>query len=384
MAKFIEGQYRRATGYLRQQLSQRNIQRLSASGEIDDEFWILLEYYSEVENVGLNYLKQKGIQNSATRRKVFKHFQAHVRQAKSYYYSAKVLPPRSSGLLYYYCFLNLAKSVLVIKEPNIAGKEEYHGLNYKVDNNSPFRQQTLNIKPDGIFPKLYDWYFGQTIKLKQVNISSLLSYCTDISYQCKIAGIHDTKILYSYYAHCVDKNKKLGWALVGIPQSSVLLKYPKSVNLFLKNYEKIELPQLDGREMFKLDAFEQSSFVFFQSIKTTQWISDNIPPALEVRDEIMKALKNVIQVNYFANDYDFLISLPYKTNRQTMMDETIAIYLIMFYLSNLVRYKPQYLEGLLSKKEAWLIDSFVRSCPITFLRSMISRIIGTDYIIEKR
>lgn len=384
MAKFKEGKYRQVTGYLRQRLGKRNIQGLSASGEIDDELWILLEYYSEIESVGLNFLKNNGLQIASQRRKVLKHFQAYVRQAKGYYYSAKILPPRSSGLLYYYCFFNLVKAALVIKYPSIAGSKEHHGLEFKFRSGDKFDNQVIRVKRSGIFPKLYDWYFGESIKEGSLNIKTLLNYCTDISYQCQIGGIHDEKILYSYCAHAVHKSKRTGWALLGIPNASSLLEYPKTFSYFIKNFEKVDMPQLSCREIFDIDANHQSSFIFFQSSSVKRWISDDIPPALEVRDELLKAFGKCLQTNLFAKDFDFIISLPYKTNNQIGMDETLSIYLIMFYLSNLVRYNPQYLESLLSKKEAWLIDSFTRSCPVTFLRGIVSRIVNTDYIIERR
>lgn len=384
MAQFAQGQFKNSTGYLRQRLGKRNIQSLTTSGEIDDELWILLEYYSEIVDVGLNYLKQNGIGNTSTRKKTFKHFQAHIRQAKSYYYSAKSLPTRSSGLLYYYCFLNLAKAALVVRNPSFAGKKIPHGLEYRVNDNSEFNRQTINIKANGVFIELYNWYFGQAINAKQLSISRLLDYCTDISYQCQIAGKHEPKILYCYYAHCVDKGQKIGWSLIGIPEASTILKYKKNFNGFLNNFEKIEIPQLCCREIFDINALQQGALTFFQSKATKPWPSENITSALEVRDETMKAFGAALQVNYFASSFDFQIALPYTPNKQIIMDEAIAIYIVMFYLSNLVRYKPQYLESLLSKKEAWLIDSFIKSCSITFLRVMVSRIIGIDYILERR
>ncbi len=125
MTKLKTGTYRSPTGWLRQRLSKRNIQSLEASGSIDDELWILLEYQSEVEDVGLKFVEQNGVKKRNAK-KVYKHFQAYIRQAKNYYYSAKQLHPRSASLLYYYCFLNLAKAALVLKQPTIAGHKISH------------------------------------------------------------------------------------------------------------------------------------------------------------------------------------------------------------------------------------------------------------------
>src|SRR5260370_29243148 len=72
--------------------------------DVEKELWSALEYYSEVEEVGLSLLQARGLPQPQ-HQEIFKYLQAFVRQAKSYYNSAKVLHYRSSSLLYYYSFL---------------------------------------------------------------------------------------------------------------------------------------------------------------------------------------------------------------------------------------------------------------------------------------
>lgn len=386
MSKLTTGTYRQTSGWLRQRLSKRNIQGLDASGDIDDELWILLEYQSEVEDVGIKFLIQNGV-NKRNAKGVFKHFQAYIRQAKNYYYSAKKLHPRSASLLYYYCFLNLAKAALVVKQPAIGGHKISHGLSCLPKDFSKLTTQTVKVLNDGgVFPKFYEWYFGQPIKAQSLNVQKLLLYCTDISYQNIVAGIGNCKLLQGYYVHLVDarQNPHIGWPLIGIASFNLCAPYPKAFKALYENFEKVDLPQFSGREYFELENFELSAFTFFQSKQTFNWLSDNILPALESRDLVMKTLGPLIQTNYYKSNFDYYVSLPYLPNMQIPIDETMAIYLIMFYLSNLVRYNPRYLEELLSKKESWLIDSFIRTCPLGYLRSMVSRITNTDYVIGKR
>jgi len=197
MRKFKEGKFRKPSGYWKFRLSNKPIQELSTSGEVDDEFWSLIEFHSEIESYGLEFLKKIGINNISTRLKIYKYFQAYVRQAKNYYYSAKSLPAKSSSLLYYYSFMNLAVAMLAIENPTKVGSKDYHGLTYK-NIYGPFDKQTIKVKENGVFPKLYNCYFGKKISTKHFNISSLLNYCTDIAYQCNIAGISEDKILYCY------------------------------------------------------------------------------------------------------------------------------------------------------------------------------------------
>ena len=68
-----------------------------------------------------------------------------------------------------------------------------------------------------------------------------------------------------------------------------------------------------------------------------------------------------------ARDVVFLLNAPLNS-KKTAMNEALAIYLAMYYLGSLVRYRPWVLEEMLNTQEAWLVERFVKSAPITFLR----------------
>src|SRR5260370_23513387 len=89
---------RRFTGWMRLPVSNRRV-LLFTGIDIERELWTTLEYYSEVEEVGLNLIQTKGLQPQSQHQEIYKYFQAFVRQAKSYYVSAKSLHYRSSSLL---------------------------------------------------------------------------------------------------------------------------------------------------------------------------------------------------------------------------------------------------------------------------------------------
>lgn len=173
---------------------------------------------------------------------MFKHFQAFVRQAKNYYYSAKQLHPRSAGLLYYYCFLNLAKAAIVIKQPQIGGRKISHGISCLPKDFSKLKTQTVKILDDGgVFPILYEWYFGTVIRPQSLNIQRLFNYCTDISYQCLLTGFGNCKLLQGYYVLLVNQDNHTGWPLIGIATFRQCEKYRKSFDVLYRNFEKVEL-----------------------------------------------------------------------------------------------------------------------------------------------
>jgi len=61
----------------------------------------------------------------------------------------------------------------------------------------------------------------------------------------------------------------------------------------------------------------------------------------------------------------------------------MAICLIMFFISEMVRYRPNYLDKIHEEKVYWLINSFLNNCPITFLQSITNRIMGQNFLIKQ-
>jgi hypothetical protein len=128
-------------------------------------------------------------------------------------------------------------------------------------------------------------------------------------------------------------------------------------------------------------------FRFFQDITTVPLLAGDIVSVPELIEKIFNALHPYFSVHYFDDNRDFDLILPYQdTTNPTPkpMNEVLSIYAVMFYLSSLVRYRPNYLESLLNHEPAWLIDNFVNGTPETFLRIMVSKITGIDYIFRRR
>lgn len=83
--KIENSEFRQITGHLRRKVSLRSVLELYSSRAIDEELWCLLEYYSEIKEVGIKLFKNYSKKEA---NKYFYFFQAFVRQAKSYYDSA--------------------------------------------------------------------------------------------------------------------------------------------------------------------------------------------------------------------------------------------------------------------------------------------------------
>lgn len=375
------------TGYLRIQ-TLPNVNVLATNASIDDELWSLLDYYAEIEKVGIGLVKKHGFTRYTQYERIYKSFRAFIRQAKNYYLAGKALNYRSSGLLYYYSFLNLAKAYILLRKPNsIRGKFIAHGLSNKIPNYGKFENQTIKIEEGGIFPMLYEYIASEKILTQPINIQTCLAYCSDVSYQYSSGGFGQARILPGKFALIVnedDKSNKKCWGMLAISSFGSTSAYSKSFSDFYKNYELIDLTFDLQDKIFGINGALRSHYSYFQSKKETPYLSESSPNQFAIMEELKTALHKVLDFSYYQDDSEFMIALPYKIRRQISMRETLAIYITMFYMSSLIRYKPDYLDHLLDKKEAWILESFVKSCPQTFLRSMASHIIGQEFIFTQR
>jgi hypothetical protein len=64
---------------------------LRTSIEVEKDLWRIVEYYSEVEEAGIDLIRTKGQVPGPQELAAFQLFRAFIRQAKSYYAGAAVL-----------------------------------------------------------------------------------------------------------------------------------------------------------------------------------------------------------------------------------------------------------------------------------------------------
>src|SRR6266566_2909479 len=233
---------RRFDGWIRLPVS-KNRPVMFTSNDIERELWNTLEYYSEVEEVGLNLIQSRGLQPQSLHQEIFKHFRAFVRQAKSYYGSAKTLHYRSSSLLYYYSFLNLVKAYLLFCDPERIMSRVGHGLGYNADApNTDFQLEVIKVH-QGIFPMFYEAQTSNVISTQGnsvLRVIDLLSYPSDIAYQYELASFGNNRILFSLATSVVDRTQNLSWTIIGIPAVTNLDNFLTLPINFFKTYEEVQ------------------------------------------------------------------------------------------------------------------------------------------------
>lgn len=343
---------------------------------IVNELFGALEYLSEVEVVGKEFLKR----NRAYPYPVTEHyklFQSFIRQAITFYKSAETLDYRSSPLIYYYSFLNLVKAYCCIKDPKKFNKRMGHGLSHKLSTKK-FTEQKVSVQ-DGVFKIFYEQLMGTPIKNKlNLKISDLISYCNDVGYEYQISGYGRRSVFFGKTALAVNQTNNQMWVVVAISGFNLFKKYPRKLSKFMSNFEEVSFPQSNAIELLGIKASEYKHYIYFES-------KNKYPvgfPKFPASNLVFDSLRDFFNDTVYSNNYNLTLALPIRNNPVTPFNETLAIYAGMYYMSSLVRYQPQYLEKILTSKESWLLQRFIKSSTQTFLRQMVNLIRNENCIFR--
>ena len=86
-------------------------------------------------------------------------------------------------------------------------------------------------------------------------------------------------------------------------------------------------------------------------------------------------------------DVDKYIFSPFNVaqlnvKRLTLSSATI-IYYLMFFFGSITRYHPYLFEKVLSEKEIWLVNEFLKTKPLQFILLLTSKVIGKPLYTSK-
>ena len=351
---------------------------LRSSDTIRSELLGSLKLFAEVKDLGKELLKVNGHQATTA---AFLGFQAYIRQGCTFYEAAEVLHHRASPLNYYYAFLNFAKALILLRTPSFQDHNLQHGLTAdSISSNT--RKQSIIVKHNGVFPLFYRQVMGKHVAPQtKLTLASLFAYCQDIGFE-----YHALKYGISRPMPCkfiVGMSGATNTAAPVIAIAGGPTKLTQALRSLLeKTFEQVEMPASTVRNVFNCLAHEQSAMAFYQGKKDYPVINNTTDLQLIVNDVVL-ALKGAISYTPFDDEFLFVLNPPITPKRHEM-NETIAIYCSMFALGSLVRYKPHLMEAMLLTKDAWLVERYVKSAPITFLRHFRNLIDGNYFAYAGR
>ncbi|MDO8477458.1 MAG: YaaC family protein [Candidatus Rokubacteria bacterium] len=339
---------------------------------------------SEIPDEGKRLVQfHSNLTNDAEITALYKLVRSFIRQAETYYRAARTLHYRSSALLYYYCFLNLAKAVLSVRGLPYDAR---HGLTSKIDAaNIDTAAQAVEVHAAGVFPAFYQQQVQATLPHGvRLDIKNLLGYVAQVAYQYETAKLGRSAVYHSCYARLLGHfPNDQGWWTIAVPRDYDFTALPTpNRQRFDDEFEEVELSKESARECFGIFATSLPAYRFYQSKTVTTW-STGIPRELPLVS-LFGCMEGYIEPKYVEDGCDFTLSRPFiHPFGPFRMTELPAIYLVMFYLGSLVRYRPDYLDDLLETRAAWMLEGFVTSAPLTALRAFVSKITDKVYVFNK-
>ncbi|MEK7994195.1 MAG: YaaC family protein [Planctomycetota bacterium] len=358
---------------------------------LDEEYWLALRHPAEVEAVGRELLaagdplflgRKEHEQNQ-----LWRELRSYIRQAEGFYRGASVLPWKSSPLNFYYSIMNLAKAITVAKGGlNPQAVEEprrlHHGLAARVVAGKPDEWRLSVGTEDGVFSRLYQASVGMPVPDHAViDGRQLLGYLGDITWQLDKSGNSDFKAWFPCkWVIAVGTGEY--WDVVAVPRRVPVDRLPPSLG---DAYDELAVDAVKefAAVTLGLHAIQAGHYRFLQRkvpIKTDP--SGNLNGA--ALDRLLReSMPNCVFDCPTAVEHHFAIGLPYASNTGPLpMNELVAAYAVMYFLSSLVRYHPAYLDKIGETPDAWLIESFAKSAPLTLLRHLTSLVLGYSLVIE--
>lgn len=350
--------------------------KINDHSKIDLELFSRLEYLSEIQEMGLLRIAQINPVNSTEEN--WLSFRAFIRQAKLYYFSAKEQSSSISSLNFFYSFLNLVKAYCSLHSPEKISGHIKHGLSLGGSFSDVF-EQDISLHPDGVMSIFYELVTNIKIDKKSTfPVQSLLSYCSDISFEYGHSVPNpEVKISLAKLAVTGESEYKTR-TLLAMSNFEYILKNELLNQSVQKNFEQIDLSTQQASDIFQIKLNEFKVYSFLQSKE------EDLPFMSTVG--ISKGCYEIFSpfVSFYlirCSDCS-KINLPLKNTEgvDVILNEYLAIYGFMFYVSELVRYNPKVIQDNLSKPQGWLMERFIINTPQTFLRYMVNLISGDDFL----
>lgn len=376
-------QARRSTGWLRVSISKRQPVGLLTTVSVEEELFAALEYYSENPVVGSEFLASRKTPHPA---RTFSLFKSFVRQGKTFFEAGSKLHFRASALMYYYSFLNLAKAYISLSDPSFVKSFVGHGLSLGRFREKPIsRQSVYSTYNDGVFHKFYELEtHTQFPKDFSISLRTLLGYCSDIKVEYEQAKYGRSRVLPVKARFFSHQAQRASWPMLAVLEFEKLRPYKKALIPFWEYFKQVEPDPSVIRRTFDLGFPGFSYYSFFESKQVYEWTPEGNADTGIIQTDMHQACQNLFESPIYDDGNDGKLVLPLRLNHQLLMNQPIAIYILMFFVGSLVRYRPDFLENLLSSTDAWLIERFVRSSTTTFLRYVANAILGTDFLYTQR
>ena len=293
---------------------------------------------------------------------------AFLRQAQNFYEIAgsSYLSP-TKPLLFYYSFLNLAKSLSLTKNIQSTYDRAVHGLSEsKLPNGNEFHDSIVTVKGYGSLPRIYNDLKksltgrtdpnGREYKLKNVMpqlIPGHRIWCSAANEKERFVEVKDVKFKF-------DSTRKLIWSEFEIFSDDLTRFSISRKRLLIES----GLSKLFREVAHEIDDKPREILRFEQckSVRYTGRPSDKIA-------DIVSGLKpylwfNVTVVPPYRKTYLYMCPSQHKAE---MLPQLLSMYIAFFYLGSVTRYRPNLFQEIMDSSHGSHLEEIIISVPQQFL-----------------
>jgi hypothetical protein len=304
---------------------------------------------------------------------------AFLEQAYDYYRSASTANiTAAKPVLLYYCFLNLAKVLILTRSLNISLDIAQHGLSERI---RPGRdeligayieaypsEQSINIfdqfltviRGSGLSSKLL---FDVPVLLRQIVTGHrLFTLANRGSAECFIT-IHDLQML-------DDKSNQL-WLRLGITNGA-LTRLGVSQSALLNrsrlaaDWQRVSPPPGSSPDVLWLEQIATTRY-------STGWLPDAIPKLIDT------VKHNIWQTVLSAPPYrSYYLYLPHLADHPYILPQLLSAYATLYYFSSITRYRPHHFDKILRGEYGPFVESFLHDQPAQMLFLIASEFAKRD------
>jgi hypothetical protein len=266
-----------------------------------------------------------------------------INQAFEYYEASIHCSIKTRPLLLYYCFLNLTRGILFLKNDK-APNASYHGLaKPKMDSDI---LNTSAISNDGLFKDLLEFYNYSCLNGTKFSFIQFVQEIPELAYELKTYFDIESKLQNINVTHYIGGDIQLS-------VNKELYKSNKTFQSLLTDFTIIEeLSEVTFQRIAKIEKSRE------------ELLSDNI--------EIMKKYCVFSSLDY---------SYYFKTSEKPIPVEA-SYYGAMFLLSSIVRYFPIDISKFTidrgENSSAWFINHFCNTASRVYPNLMLNTIMGTQ------
>lgn len=311
-----------------------NVREIASNLSPLDDAVALIRAFASAEYLSDVLIRTRSLSEAAATTRV-RSVVPHVRTALDLLDQAFAGPPDVAFLPLYYALLNLAK-VYILLGPHHAElpQNRWHGATYDghAKDSHGLLTEEIVLKRRGAIPLFYQTITGTSISRElRVQMADVYPYVRDVSAEYYLASGE----------HCRVEPIAMGIENVGGEFRAVVAMRPTVA------VKSTEIKLLVG---FKKDTARPNTFV-------AKGLSATSTDFQGITEKVRRFLLYLGRHNYFTP----------ISSRRLLLPEEFPILLALFHMSNVVRYKPEFLARLRDSRFWPMLTTAQRHCVLKFL-----------------